>query len=304
MDLRLALLALLLLPPVASPARDQPLATALRHAAPTRIPARMPAPMPAPMLASSFRPGIDVGGFLVSEKLDGVRARWDGRQLATRAGNRIDVPAWFTAGWPTQPLEGELWIGHGKFQQVSDLVRALQPDAHAWRQVRFMAFDLPASMQPFSERTRQLRALVAHAGLPQLQRIAQRHVSGSAQLDAWLDVVVVGGGEGLMLHHASAHYRAGRTDGLLKYKRWNDAEARVVGYRAGKGKYAGMVGALLVEDARGRRFGIGSGLRDVDRAKPPTVGSLVTFRYNGLTAKGMPRFARYQRVRDDRATAP
>lgn len=255
--------------------------------------------MPAPMLATSLHAGIDVAGYLVSEKLDGVRARWDGRQLLTRAGNRIEAPAWFTAGWPMQAIEGELWIGRGKFQQVSDLLRVLPADASAWRQVRFMAFDLPTSPQPFATRTRALRDLVTRAALPQFQRIAQVHFTDRAQLEVRLDAVVAGGGEGLMLHHALAHYRAGRTDELLKYKRWDDAEARVTGYRPGKGKYAGMVGALLVEDAHGRRFALGSGLRDADRAHPPPIGALVTFRYNGLTAKGTPRFARYQRVHLD-----
>ncbi|MGV8923286.1 MAG: DNA ligase [Thermomonas sp.] len=299
MDLRTALLALLLLPP-ALPVSAQTSSSTPLHA--ERAP--MSARIPAPMLASGFHGGIDIAGYLVSEKLDGVRARWDGRQLLTRTGNRIDAPAWFTAGWPAQAIEGELWIGRGQFQQVSDLVRALQPDDSAWRPVRFMAFDLPASPQPFATRTRALRALVTRAALPQLQRIAQIHLTDHAQLEAKLDALVVDGGEGLMLHHAMSHYRAGRTDTLLKYKRRSDAEARVVGYRPGKGKYLGMVGALLVQDAHGRRFALGSGLRDADRARPPVIGSLVTFRYNGLTAKGTPRFARYQRVRpDDSAVA-
>ena len=74
----------------------------------------------------------------------------------------------------------------------------------------------------------------------------------------------------------------------------------MVGYRPGQGKYAGLVGALLVEDARGRRFALGSGLSDADRRQPPRPGTVVTYRYNGLTAKGTPRFARYLRVRGDR----
>ncbi|MEO5629983.1 MAG: DNA ligase [Thermomonas sp.] len=292
MDLRTALLALLLLPPVL-PANAQTSTRTLLHAA--------PAPMPAPMLATSFHGGIDITGYLVSEKLDGVRARWDGRQLLTRAGNRIDAPAWFTAGWPALAIEGELWIGRGQFQKVSDLVRALQVDAAEWRQVHFMAFDLPASSMPFATRTRELRILVERVASPRLQRIAQLHFTDRAQLQARLDAVVTGGGEGLMLHHALAHYQAGRTDGLLKYKRWDDAEARVIGYRPGKGKYTGMVGALLVQDTHGRRFALGSGLRDADRAQPPAIGTQVTFRYSGLTAKGTPRFARYQRVQRDEA---
>lgn len=299
MDLRTALLALLILSPAAFPTNTHASANTPLHVAPTR----MQTSIPAPMLASGFHVGINIADYLVSEKLDGVRARWDGRQLVTRAGNRIDAPAWFTAGWPAQAMEGELWSGRGQFQHVSDLVRALQPDTTEWRQVRFMAFDLPASTQPFANRARALRELVTRASLPQLQRIVQLHFTDQSQLDAMLDALVANGGEGLMLHHALAHYRAGRTDGLLKYKRWSDDEARVIGYRPGKGKYLGMVGALLVEDARGRRFALGSGLRDADRARPPPIGSRVTFRYNGLTAKGAPRFARYQRMHTDAASA-
>ncbi|HOU64724.1 MAG TPA: DNA ligase, partial [Thermomonas sp.] len=154
MDLRPALLALLLL-------ASQPAAHA---ASPLRA-------APAPMLASRITDDIDIAAWLVSEKLDGVRARWDGRQLVTRAGNRIDAPAWFTAGWPAQAIDGELWIGRGRFQDISDLVRALRGDAAGWRQVRFMAFDLPASPHAFASRTRELRVLVEETASPRLQRI-------------------------------------------------------------------------------------------------------------------------------------
>ena len=282
MDLRPALLSVLLL------AMQQPAhASTPLHAA------------PAPMLASRVAGAIDVGSYLVSEKLDGVRARWDGSALWTRSGNRIDVPAAFTHGWPAQAIEGELWIGRGRFQEISDLVRALQRHDAAWQRVRFMAFDLPGDSGTFARRTVRLHALVAATGSAHLEYILQRHITSRALLDARLESVIADGGEGLMLHHALATYRAGRSDTLLKFKRGRDAEARVLGYRPGKGKYAGMVGALLVEDAHGRRFALGSGLRDRDRAAPPAIGSTVTFRYDGLTAKGTPRFARYLRQRGD-----
>lgn len=255
---------------------------------------------PAPMLASRFDAGRqEVAGYLVSEKLDGVRARWDGERLWSRTGTPIDVPAWFTSGWPRQPMDGELWTRRGEFQRVSDLVRALRRNDKAWRAVRFMAFDLPADGGGFSRRSTRLRSLVLATGSDSLGVIAQVPIRDRATLGARLKAVVEAGGEGLMLHRMDARYRAGRSDALLKFKPFDDAEARVVGYRPGKGKYAGMVGALLVVDARGRRFAIGSGLRDADRARPPPLGAQVTFRYNGLTAKGTPRFARYLRVRED-----
>lgn len=282
MDLRTALLALLLPAACLSPS-----------------PGWAALPAPAPMLATALHGQVDVAGYLVSEKLDGVRARWDGHRLLTRNGDPIDAPRWFTAGWPAVPLDGELWLGRGGFQRVSDLVRAVRPDATAWRAVRFMAFDLPADTAAFTERANRLQALVAQADAPSLRAIAQTRMANRAALDARLRAVVAAGGEGLMLHRASARYRGGRSDELLKYKPAADAEARVVGYRPGQGKYAGRVGALLVEDAHGRRFALGSGLSDADRRSPPRPGTVVTYRYNGLTAKGTPRFARYLRVRND-----
>ena len=273
------------------------LALLLSAALLSRSPTFAATPLPAPMLATRFHQVGDVAGWLVSEKLDGVRARWDGRRLLTRNGDPIDAPGWFTAGWPARAIEGELWIARGQFQRASDLVRALRRDEAGWRQVRFMAFDLPGDGAMFAQRAQHLRLLVAATNAPTLRAIAQTRVANRAKLDAQLRAVVAAGGEGLMLHRADGHYVGGRSDGLLKYKPVADAEARVIGYRPGQGKYAGQVGALLVEDAHGRRFALGSGLSDAERRQPPRPGQWVTYRYNGLTAKGTPRFARYLRVR-------
>jgi len=110
--------------------------------------------------------------------------------------------------------------------------------------------------------------------------------------------VVKGGGEGLMLHRADALYRAGRSDDLLKLKPWDDAEAVVVAHLSGSGKYAGRLGALLVELPNGQRLRIGSGFSDAQRDHPPAVGTTITYRYRGQTAKGLPRFATFLRVRE------
>ena len=254
---------------------------------------------PALMLATDYQPGVPVAEYWVSEKFDGVRGHWDGRALWTRGGSRIDAPGWFVAGWPEVALDGELWIGRGRFDEVSGIVRARHRDEAAWRQVRFMVFDLPGHPGGFDQRLLRLRALLAGAGVAWLQPVPQQRFADAAALQARLQAVVAAGGEGLMLHHRDARYRAGRSDGLRKLKPHADAEARVVGHTPGRGKYAGMTGALLVERADGVRFRLGSGLGDAQRAAPPPLGSLVTYRYNGLTGNGVPRFARFLRVRHE-----
>jgi DNA ligase-1 len=253
---------------------------------------------PPPMLATSDAAGIDIHDWWVSEKLDGVRGHWDGARLWTRGGHRVRTPDWFTEGWPDTPLDGELWMGRGRFERTSALVRSRDTGTNTdWRAVRFMAFDLPDHKGAFGARLMRLREVVDRADVPWLRVVAQERLATRAALDARLTAVEARGGEGLMLHHRDARYRPGRSDLLVKYKRHDDAEARVVAHLPGQGKYTGMTGSLLVESPDGRRFRLGSGLSDAERADPPPIGAWVTYRHDGVTSKGLPRFARFIRVR-------
>lgn len=252
---------------------------------------------PALLLANSYHPGIDLGRYWVSEKLDGVRARWDGARLISRGGRHIQAPAWFLEGFPTTPLDGELWMGRGTFERMSATARQGEPDPLVWGQARFMVFDLPGQEGPFGQRLAALRVMLTPAPSPHLALIGQSRISDHASLMARLQEVVAAGGEGLMLHRDDSPYRAGRSDDLLKVKPYLDAEARVIGHLPGKGRFQGMLGSLLVEEADGTRFRLGTGFSHAQRRDPPSMGSLVTFKYQGRTAKGTPRFASFLRVR-------
>jgi DNA ligase-1 len=257
---------------------------------------------PGLMLANVYHDDdpVDLSAYWVSEKYDGVRGYWDGHALWTRGGMRVNAPPSFTAGWPAMPLDGELWAGRGQFEHASATVRSDDAGDDAWRTMRFMVFDLPAQGGPFDARLAALRALFAGGALPATLRLVEQvHVASPAALRARRDAIVAAGGEGLVLHRGSAPYRAERNDDLLKYKPHDDAEAVVVAYVPGKGKYAGMVGALDVRSADGRRFRIGSGLSDAERRQPPPVGATITYTFDGLSARGLPRFARFLRVRSD-----
>lgn len=249
------------------------------------------------LLAEVLRGDVDVTRYWVSEKLDGVRALWNGRALRFRSGRFVQAPTWFVAGLPPEPLDGELWIGRGTFEAVSGIVRRHTPRDEEWRRVRFMVFEQPDGVGTFSDRIEGLRAIVARAGVPWLQLVEQFRVADRAELQARLDGVVKAGGEGLMLHLADAPYLTGRSDVLLKLKPLLDAEATVIAHQPGRGRLAGMMGALLVETDRGVRFEIGTGFSDAERRHPPPVGSRVTFTYRNLTRGGVPRFASYLRPR-------
>jgi DNA ligase-1 len=255
---------------------------------------------PPLMLANVFHTDIRLADYLVSEKYDGVRGYWDGERLLTRGGEIVHVPDWFTAGWPNTPLDGELWAGHGLFAQAVSTVRQQQPDDVAWRSMHFMLFDLPAHPGDFAERDAALERVVAAIKQPWVRHVGQSTVRDLAELRARLTGIVKLGGEGLVLHRRTSRYRAERSDDLLKLKLYEDAEARVIGHLPGKGKYAGMLGALEVETAQGLRFKLGAGLSDAERHTPPPLGVWVTYRYNGVNEKTrIPRFARYLRVRTD-----
>ena len=253
---------------------------------------------PALLLANVYAGQVDPTAYLVSEKYDGVRAIWDGSALRFRSGRPVPAPAWFIACLPKQPLDGELWLGRGRFDALSGLVRRDPPDDAGWREVRYMLFELPDAPGSFEERARAIVALVRGAGCPALQAVEQTRVGNRADLKRRLDRTVAQGGEGLMLHLASAPYATGRSDVLLKLKPYLDTEAKVVGHRPGKGKHAGRMGALELQTPDGLRFRLGTGFSDAQRSDPPPIGSLVTYRYRDLTPSGRPRFASFLRVAD------
>ena len=254
---------------------------------------------PAILLAEVYRNQVDVAQYLVSEKLDGVRAIWDGETLRFRSGKQINAPRWFLDGLPKTPLDGELWIGRGTFERLSGIVRKEVPDDAEWRQVRYMIFELPGAPGTFRERAEAMRQIARQAKVPWLSEIEQFSVVDRSSLQKRLKEVVKAGGEGLMLHRADAPYETGRSDTLLKMKPWEDAEAVVIGHLPGKGKYAGMLGALRVRTADGREFSLGTGFTEQQRRDPPPIGATVTYRYRDLTRNGQPRFASFLRVREE-----
>jgi len=274
---------MLALPTVPSHAQPQP---------------RADAKAPPILLAKVLDPSVDPAKYLVSEKYDGARAIWDGRTLRFRSGNIVNAPAWFLAKLPPEALDGELWLARGKFETLSGYVRKAEPVDDEWKQIKYLVFELPGGEGTFAARAERIREIVKRGNWPQLVAVEQFRVADRAALKRKLDEVVKGGGEGLMLHLADAPYVTGRSDALLKLKPLDDTEATVVEHIPGKGKYAGMMGALRVEMPDGKRFVIGTGFTDEVRRHPPPVGTVVTYTFRGLTKNGVPRFASFLRVRE------
>jgi DNA ligase-1 len=276
---------------------DQAEQERIGQALPVRVePAESASSVPALLLAQNWTNDVDLAGWWMSEKLDGVRAYWDGQQFLSRQGNRFYAPAWFTAGLPDWPLDGELWMARKAFQRTVSIVRR-QDECDLWRELRFVVFDAPQANGVFEDRIRYLQDCLADVSSPFVRALEHQRCRDEAHLRKELAVIESLGGEGLMLRQPGSSYEAGRSATLLKVKTFHDAEARVIEHLAGAGRHKGRLGALLVELPDGTSFSVGTGFSDAQRENPPAVGSTITFRYQELSDRGVPRFPSFVRVR-------
>ena len=255
---------------------------------------------PPVLLAESWDNAADLSDWWMSEKLDGVRAYWDGKQFLSRQGNIYYAPDWFIEGLPALPLDGELWIDRKKFQRTVSIVRR-QDKNDLWKEVRFLIFDAPAANGGFEDRLAFLKDALAKGHAKFAQEHVQERCKNLDALRAELKRIEALGGEGLMLRQPGSKYVAGRSSTLLKVKSFHDAEAVVTGHQAGAGRHKGRMGALLVRLPDGTDFAIGTGFSDRERENPPNVGATVTFRYQELSEAGVPRFPSWVGVRHDAA---
>ncbi|BCE03383.1 DNA ligase [Marinicellulosiphila megalodicopiae] len=240
--------------------------------------------------------------YYMSEKYDGVRAIFDGKQLKTRSGSIIQMPNWlkesFSACSESCTLEGELWLGRNQFDELSGLVRSQNPEDKRWQQVLFIVFDAPKIEGDFIARKQYFEHVVKLVNHKQFKSAGHQLITSAEQLNEYYELKIAKQAEGIMLINGQSEYQNARSSDLIKRKPLMDAEATVVGLTKGKGKFVGLMGALIVKDSNGREFKIGTGFNMSQRANPPELGEVITYQYNGLTKNGLPRFARFLRVRD------
>ena len=261
-------------------------------------------------LAERWDESSELPGWALSEKLDGMRCVWDGAsRLWTRTGHEVHAPPSLRAALPVgTPLDGELWLGRGRFQQLISITRRTDALEAAWAPVDYVVFDAPQAGGGIFERLAAARAALdalagaASSAAPRARRVRvleHERCTGSAHIRAKLAAVLDLGGEGLCARHPTAAHRGGRSSELLKIKVTRDDEAIVTGHEAGKGKHAGRMGALRCRLRGGKTFKVGTGFSDVQREDPPAAGTVITFRYFELTNDEVPRFPTFVRVRPD-----
>ncbi len=253
---------------------------------------------PPLLLAHRWENDVDLSDWWMSEKLDGVRAYWDGSRFLSRQGNEFHAPDWFIGGLPGMPLDGELWLDRKSFQRTVSIVRRQDKSDH-WKQIRFVVFDAPSLQDPFEERLNAVKDSVATAGSEFVEALEHMRCRNLDHLSEELARIESLGGEGLMLREPASLYEVGRSASLLKVKTFHEADAVVVDHVAGKGRHKGRLGALQVRLPDGTEFSVGTGFSDAQRDAPPEPGSTITFRYQELSDAGVPRFPSFVRPRTD-----
>lgn len=241
-----------------------------------------------------------VSQYIVSEKLDGMRAFWNGHKLVTKQGHDINAPEWFTENFPTTPLDGELWLHRNAFEKLISVVTKNEPIDNEWLDVKYMLFDTPENNFNFAQRLKLLELTIAEVDKPWLQLIPHHRFDTFNQLNDFFQDTVKQGAEGLILNHVEGLYLAGRQSSVLKLKPFYDAEAIVIAHISGEGKFSGMMGSLLVQNDNGKKFKIGTGFSKSERLNPPQINDVITYKYHGLTNSGKPKFASFLRIREKR----
>jgi DNA ligase 1 len=260
------------------------------------LPLLLFAAKPELLLLKKYDESVKVQGWMMSEKLDGVRAYWDGKKLFSRGGKEFATPKWFIKDFPPFAIDGELWSKRGDFETISSITSRKTPN-DGWKRITYNIFEVPNQKGGLLQRIAVLQKYLKNHPTITIQVIKQIKCKSKKHLKEFLEEVEGKGGEGIVLRDPNTPYIAKRTSKALKVKSFDDAECKVIGYKQGKGKYSQQLGSLQCQLENGKIIHLGSGLSDLQREHPPKIGTLVTFKYNGLTKKGLPRFPVFLRVK-------
>lgn len=248
--------------------------------------------------AKTYTHAEDIIGWMMSEKLDGIRGYWNGHQLLTRRGVPLNPPSWFIKNFPPFELDGELWSKRGDFEFVQSTVLDKMPGA-GWEKISYNIFEVPNEPGDFLSRINKAKQWFERYTNRYIRIIPQTMIQDTSDLDQFLNKIESMGGEGVIVKDPKMPYFTGRSGHLLKVKKFADMEGVVIGVKKGKGKYKGMMGSLVLKLENGVVFNLGTGFTDQIRKNPPPMGTSVTFKYNGFTKTGIPKYSSFLRVRQE-----
>lgn len=243
--------------------------------------------------------------YAVSEKFDGIRALWDGQNMFSKSGKILAIPPCFSDKLSPLGLkngdfvEGELWIDYGAFDEISSVILRKNPTCTDFERVKYLIFNAHlGESSDFLANLSQVKGILDSQNLTQdrcIQVINQHRFATQKELSDFFNTVIAKGGEGVIVRDSRVAF---------KLKPQNDAECKIVDYSRGKGRIRGKVGAIICESLadknsgieKGVIFRIGSGLSDKMRENPPKIGTIITYKFSGISKNGIPKHTRFLRI--------
>lgn len=244
----------------------------------------------------------NIESYAISEKFDGVRGIWDGKEMFSKNGKKLAIPPCFAEKLAILELkdgefvEGELWADYGKFAEVSSLARRKNPTCAEFESVKYLIFNAQLNeSSDFLANLSKIQSILESHKTPQIRTITQHKFHSSKELQDFFDAVVAKGGEGVILRDSHTAF---------KLKAQHDAECKIIDYTRGKGRLSGKVGAIVCESLADKNAGIkngiifriGSGLSDEMRTNPPKIGTIITYKFSGVSKNSVPLHTRFWRV--------
>lgn len=238
----------------------------------------------------------NINGWVMSEKLDGIRGYWNGKELLTRKGKKIYTPKWFIKNLPTFELDGELWTKRNDFETIQNIIMDKTPSKD-WKNITYNIFEVPNTKGDFKSRLKKAKLWFKKHQNNHVKIIKQIRIENKEHLNKFLNSVISKKGEGVIIKNPNEEYHSGRSQHMLKLKKAQDMEGKVIAIAISK--KTTVLKSLLIKLENGVIFNLGSGFTKKQRKKPPKIGEIITFKYFGLTKKGKPRFASFLHTRKD-----
>ena len=237
-----------------------------------------------------------IKNWVMSEKLDGIRAYWNTKELLTRKGNKIYAPKWFIKSLPNFELDGELWTKRDDFENIQSIVMDKNP-SKKWKEITYNIFEVPKQKGDFLSRLGLAQKYIKKENLQHIKVIKQIKIKNKAHLEEFMNEIINKKGEGVIVKNPDLEYFQGRSSNILKVKKFSDMEGEVIGINISQN--TGVLKSLKVKLENGIIFNLGTGFTKKQREDSFTVGTIVSFKYYGFTKNGKPKFASFLRVRKD-----
>lgn len=237
-----------------------------------------------------------IKNWVMSEKLDGIRAYWNTKELLTRKGNKIYAPKWFIKSLPNFELDGELWTKRDDFENIQSIVMDKKP-SKKWKEITYNIFEVPNQKGDFFSRLELVQKYIEKGKLQYIKVIKQIKIKDKAHLEEFMNEIINKKGEGVIVKNPDLEYFQGRNSNILKVKKFSDMEGKVIGINISQ--KTGVLKSLKVKLENGITFNLGTGFTKKQRENSFTVGTIVSFKYYGFTKNGKPKFASFLRVRED-----